>query len=193
MKKIILTASVFLFAAGCGSLRFAPSEKQKQNAWLHNRTMAVSAQSAKAEGTSHELQALTQLGEQQSRAFVSYYGLPEQFPPADTVKDILAESNFKLAVDANLESSERPDEWEVADSAIDLGIGIFALFGGVYGTQLVRFLKNAKTKTQALKEIIAGNELFKKQNESASAAFKQAQSGQSPQTRQIVTEMKVGS
>ena len=190
MKKIILTASVFLFAAGCGTLRFAPGEVQKQNAWLHNRTMAVTAAGAKTEGTSEELRALTQLGEQQSRAFVSYYGLPEEFPPADTADDILAEANFKLAGDAIQEGSERPDEWQVADAAIDLGIGIFALFGGVYGAQAVRFLRNAKTKTQALKEIIAGNELFKKQNESAETAFKQAQSGQSPQTRQIVTEMK---
>ena len=28
--------------AGCDSLRFAPSETQKQNAWLHNRTAVIS-------------------------------------------------------------------------------------------------------------------------------------------------------
>lgn len=117
--------------------------------------------------------------------------LPEELPPAETVEDILAESNIKIAEEATQEGLERPDEWEVADSAIDLGIGIFALLGGVYGTQTVRFLKNAKTKTQALKEIISGNELFKQQNESSVSAFKQAHASQSPQTRQVVTEMKV--
>ncbi len=191
MKKIILTVIILMLFAGCDSLRFAPSQVQKQNAWLHNRTMAITAASAKEEGVSEKIQSLTQLGEKQSRAFVSYYGLPEELPPAETVEDILAESNIKIAEEATQEGLERPDEWEVADSAIDLGIGIFALLGGVYGTQTVRFLKNAKTKTQALKEIISGNELFKKQNESSVSAFKQAHASQSPQTRQIVTEMKV--
>lgn len=190
MKKIILTACILLVISGCDSLRFAPSQVMKQNAWLHNRTMAITAASAKDEGGSEKIQALAQLGEKQSRAFVSYYGLPEELPPADTAEEILAESNFKIAEAATQEGLGRPDEWEVADSAIDLGIGIFALLGGVYGTQIISFLKNAKTKTQALKEIISGNELFKQQNESSVTAFKQAHADQSTQTRQIVTEMK---
>ena len=157
---------------------------------IDNRTLAIAAQEAGNEGTSEQLQALTQLGEKQSRAFVSFYGLPEEFPAADTAQEILTESNFKIAEAAIQESSERPDEWQVADAAIDLGIGIFALFGGVYGTRAAGFLKNAKTKKQALKEIISGNELFKKQNGSSVEAFKQAHANQSLQTRQIVTEMK---
>jgi hypothetical protein len=192
MKKIILTASILFFIAGCETLRFAPSQIQKQNAWLHNRTMQVTSKEARAEGASQKLQVLTQLGESQSRAFVSYYGLPEEFPPADTAEDILSESNIEIFDAALQESSERPDGWQVADSAIDLGIGIFALLGGVYGTQAARFLKNAKTKSKALKEIIEGNELFKQQNESSVSAFKQAQASQSPQTRRIVAELKAG-
>jgi hypothetical protein len=42
-----------------------------------------------------------------------------------------------------------------------------------------------------LQEIIAGNELFKKQNEVQASAFKQAHQTQSAATRQIVAEMKV--
>ena len=47
MKKVKKIAGYFctyvliacaLTCAGCESLRFAPSEAQKQNAWLHNRT-----------------------------------------------------------------------------------------------------------------------------------------------------------
>jgi hypothetical protein len=41
-----------------------------------------------------------------------------------------------------------------------------------------------------LQEVIAGNELFKKKNESSAAAFKQAHSSQSPHTRQIVAQAK---
>jgi len=190
MKKIIFIASVLILVAGCDSLRFAPSQVQKQNAWLHNRTAAVTAETARTEGASEKLQALTQLGQLQSRAFVSYYGLPKEFLPADTAEDILSQTNFNLADSAVRQGAERPQAWQAADAALDLGIGICALLGGVYGTQAVRFLKTAKSKSQALREIITGNELFKQQNATSAVAFKQAHSKQSPQTRRIVTEMK---
>lgn len=189
LKGTALTLLCLLFA-GCDSLRFAPSDVQKQNAWLHNRTAMMAAQTAKAESTSEQLQALTQLSEVQSRAFVSHYGLPKEFPQAETAEDVLAESNWQLAHTALQQGAKRPDAWEIADSMLELGIGICALLGGVYGTRAVGFLRQARTKTKALQEIITGNELFKKQNESYVSAFKQAHQNQSPQTRQIVTQMK---
>ena len=76
------------------------------------------------------------------------------------------------------------------DNAFELAIGICALLGGVYGTRAVRFLKQARKKSQALQEIIAGNELFKKEHKAYAGEFKQAHKEQSPQTRQIVAEMK---
>ena len=88
------------------------------------------------------------------------------------------------------ESAERPDAWQLADSAFELAIGVCALLGGVYGTRAVKFLKDARAKSKALKEIIEGNELFKKQNESYASTFKEAHKDQSPQTRQIVAQMK---
>jgi hypothetical protein len=187
---VFISAYTSLLLAGCESLRFAPTEAQKQNAWLHNRTAIVTAETARAEDTSPKLQALTQLGEVQSRAFSTHYGLPKEFPQAETAEDILAESNFQLASTALQESAGRPDPWQVADSMLEMGIGICALLGGVYGTRAVRFLKDARGKSEALKEIIAGNEIFKKQNQSQTAAFKQAHQSQSPQTRQLVAAMK---
>ena len=81
MKKV-LTILIFMpwvlvcfLTAGCESLRFAPSQSQKQNAWLHNRTAIVAAETAGSESVSEKLQALTQLSELQSRAFTSYFGL----------------------------------------------------------------------------------------------------------------------
>jgi len=199
MKKILrkrLQCFVFylftfaLLLAGCDSLRFAPSERQKQNAWLHNRTAMMAAQTARAEQTSENLQALTELSELQSQAFTSYFGLPKEFPQAASAEQILAESNWQLAQESLQQSSERPDAWQVADSAMELGIGICALLGGVYGTRAVGFLKEARTKSKALQEIISGNELFKKTSPSQAAAFKDAHRSQSTQTRQIVAEMK---
>jgi len=187
---VFTCVSMALLFAGCDSLRFAPNEAQKQNAWLHNRTAIISAETARAEETSEKLQALTRLGEMQSRAFTSYCGLPKEFPQAETAEDLLIESNWQLAQTALKSGAQRPDAWEVADSAMELGIGICALLGGVYGTRAVRFLREAKTKSKALQEIIAGNELFKKQNQNQAAAFKQAHNSQSPDTRQIVARLK---
>jgi hypothetical protein len=175
---------------GCDSLRFAPDEVQKQNAWLHNRTALVTAETARAEGASEKLQALTKLGEVQSRAFGTYCGLPKEFPQAETADDILSESNYHLAQTALGAAAERPETWQVADSALDFGVGICALLGGVYCTRAVRFLREARTKSQALQEIIAGNELFKRENQAQAAVFKLAHSSQSPQTRQIVARAK---
>lgn len=194
MRKILMMLILSSFiASGCKSLRFAPTEAQKQNAWLHNRTATVAAETAKSEDASETLQALTRLSESQSRAFTSYFGLPKEFPQADTAGDILAESNWQLARTAWRQSAQRPDGWQLADNVLEVAIGISALLGGVYGTRAVRFLREARAKSQALREIITGNELFKQQNESSVAAFKQAQKDQSPQTRQIVAETKANS
>jgi hypothetical protein len=176
--------------AGCGNLRFCPGQAQKQNAWLHNRTAQMAADVAHTEDTSSQLQGLTKLCEVQSRAFTADYGLPAEFPPADTVDAILAESNQKLAGLALSEARQRPDVWDVADGAIDLGIGIAALFGGVYGVKVTRFLKEARVKSKALREIISGNELFKRQHADSAPAFKEAHRNQSPQTRQLVAQAK---
>lgn len=191
MRQVLATLIVpCFFLCGCDSLRFAPGEAQKQNAWLHNRTATIAADTARDEAGSEKLQALTKLSQLQSRAVTSHYGLPKEFPQADTAGDILAESSWQLARTALSESAERPDAWQVADNALELAIGICALLGGVYGTRAVRFLKQARTKSKALQEIIAGNELFKKQNQAQASEFKEAHKAQSPQTRQIVAEMK---
>ncbi len=196
VKRFVLwlgLVPLFTFAfllAGCDSLRFAPTEVQKQNAWLHNRTAIIAAEAAKTENTSEKLQALTQLNELQSRAFNSYYGLPKEFPQADSAEEILSQSNWQLTQKALQQGADRPDAWQVADSVLELGIGICALLGGVYGTRAVRFLGETRTKSKALQEIITGNELFKKQNQSQTAAFKEAHKSQSSQTRQIVAQMK---
>ena len=114
---------------------------------------------------------------------------------------VLAESNRQLATEAVEDSKARPNAWDVADAGMELGIGIFAILGGVYGTKGAKFLKDARAKSKALKEIIAGNELFKIANKNLqmalkdttiAEAFKQAHGTQSLETRQIVTQVKAG-
>ena len=76
MRYGLIIAAASLLLAGCEAIRFAPSEEQKQNAWVHNRTAAIAAQTAKEEYASGKLQALTDLSRTQSKAFVAYCGLP---------------------------------------------------------------------------------------------------------------------
>jgi len=189
-KKLVILIVSCLLLTGCETVRFAPDEAQKQNAWLHNRTTMAAAERARRENTSEQLRALTSQSEIQSRAFTSYYGLPKQFPQAETVEDILSQSNSQLTKTALFESTDRPDVWQLADSGLELAIGVTALLGGVYGTRAVRFLQQAKGKSKALQEIIKGNELFKKDHKDQADAFKQAHNSQSPQTRQLVAELK---
>jgi hypothetical protein len=185
-----IVAVGMLFCAGCAGLRFGPSEAQKQNAWVHNRTAAIASQTAQAEQSSEKLQELTKLSETQSQAFVAYYGLPEELPKADTVNDVLSESNKQLAATAIKESGQRPNAWDIADSTMELGIAIAGLFGGAGAIRVMSFLQQAKAKSNALKEIVLANEIFKKTNPNATEAFKDAQRNQSPLTKQIVAECK---
>ncbi len=191
MSKVsLVSVMAVLLLAGCGTLRFAPGEAQKQNAWLHSQTARMAADVARVEDASGQLQGLTKLCEVQSRAFTADYGLPDEFPAADTVEAVLAESNQQLARSALSAALRRPDAWDVADGVMELGIGIAALFGGVYGARAARFIKEARAKSKALREIIEGNELFKSEHTDSAQAFKQAHKDQSAQTRQLVAQMK---
>lgn len=191
LSAIALTlAFTFIFIAGCESLRFAPSENQKKNAYLHERTTMFAAQQAKDESASAQLQALTELSHLQSGSYTAYFGLPAELPQVYSAQDVLAQSNYEIANASLAESAQRPDPWDTADALLDLGIGLSAILGGVYGTKAVKFLQDARAKSQALKEVVQNNELFKSQNPASADAFKQAQQNQSPETKTLVTELK---
>ena len=181
MKKLsilIITILCALILSGCQEpLRFAPSEPMKQGAELTHEL----AKKINNEGTEPNSQA-SQKMVQGTQIALSYMGRPK-VPPDPEQFDTITSL-------AQIDAEKRPDPWDVADSMLELGIGICALFGGVYGTKAVGLLKQAKTKSKALKEIIAGNEVFKKQNASTATAFKQAHQSQSKETRKIVAEMK---
>ena len=191
MKRYFLaTCTLVIALSGCDSLRFAPTEEQKQNAWLHNRTAQLAADTASREDTSDSLKGLTQLCHSQSVSFTADYGLPKKLPQASTEEQILSETNWLLAKEATAQSARRPDIWQMTDGAIEMAIGIAGLLGGVYGLKISRFLNQAKVKSRALREVIEGNELFKHQNSQMAEEFKAAHKSQSSQTRQLVVEMK---
>jgi hypothetical protein len=59
-----------------------------------------------------------------------------------------------------------------------------------YAVRIIKFLRDAKAKSNALKEIVLANEIFKKTNPDSAEVFKDAQRNQSPLTRQLVAELK---
>lgn len=181
---LIAFTVAFLFAAGCAdSIRFAPTEPQKQLAELTD----VLATKINTEGTEPFSPASQKLSEG-TRAAMLYMGRPAE--PPDPAK-------FEtIAAQASEDAVQRPDVWTMADSALELGIGVSALLGGVYGTKAVKYLKTAQQKSAALKEIVTGNELFKQKTPANSPVlmdFKTAQNEkQSANTKKIVSETKIG-
>ncbi len=187
-----LLVMVAVFGGGCESLRFAPGEVQKENAYLHHRTAQMAADEARRAEVSPQLAGLTSLCELQSRAFMADYGLPEELPAAETIGDVLAESSRGIAAAALSRSSKRPDVWDVTDGLLEVGFAVAGILGGAYGIRVGQFFKRAREKSNALSEIIEGNELLKQTSTEAAAAFKTAHKTQSPKTRQLVTELKNG-
>ena len=116
--------------------------------------------------------------------------MPKVLPDAYSVEEVLTEANFQLAGVALEDASARPDAWELADSAMELGIAVAGLVGGAYGIRFASYLKQARDKSKALQEIAENNEFLKQTSGEVSAAFKKAQSRQSSQTKQIVAGIK---
>ena len=189
MRHSLMTGMLIVFFSGCGSVQLAPTEAQKQNAWAHHRTCQLTQQTAHNENVSPTLTGLAALAAQQSEAFVLDYGLPSERPAMETVEAVLAQAPA-IAQQAAVDAQRRPDAWVLTDAAMELGIGVAGLLGGVYGLRIATFLKQAKDKSRALKEIIEGNELFKQLCPTAETDFKQAHANQSAVTRTLVTEMK---
>lgn len=193
MKKT-LTLNLFLLIvillAGCESIRLAPDEIQKQNTYIHGRTTELTAELAKIENTSDELQRLSKLGAKQSKAFLAYYGLPNTIPKIDSYESLLSDESSVVTEQAIINASKRADPFEIANSTLDLCIGIASLFGGALGVKIITALGAARKNSDALREIVQANELFKQDNPQISSSFKTAQSNQSSETKQIVTKIK---
>lgn len=180
MKTILITALLFVIlvvSSGCqDAIRFAPSEQQKQLAWLTNDL----AKGIESTGTDAGSPAIKKLA-QGTTATALYYGLPKE--PADP-KDFEA-----IATTATEQSMERPDPWEVADNMLLLAGGIATVLGGVGGTKIASGIVKLRAKAKALQEVVVGNELLKTNG----GDFGKAHMGQSVKTRTIVAGIRAQS
>ena len=95
---------------------------------------------------------------------MAYYGWPGELPEASKIDEILSQANEELTDAAREQAMQRPEPWDVADNLLEFGIALAGVVGGVYGAKALNVLQIAKQKSVALREVISGNELFKKQN-----------------------------
>ena len=97
MKKFLwfVVLVILIFSFGCDQFRYAPTEIQKQNAWIHNRTVNMAADKAGMDNASDELKSLTKLSGRQSESFVSYFGVPKEIPSTASIGDVLSDSNYE--------------------------------------------------------------------------------------------------
>jgi hypothetical protein len=195
MKQLTLILFPVLCLCGCEGFRYAATEAQKQNAWLHTQVCAAAAETAVQENASQNVCDLTALSHEQSTAFVADYGLPEAFttgvPRGQAPLDRATLET--VASQAKTDSQRKPDVFELADGLLELGIALAGLAGGAYGLRIAGYLKTAREKSNALREIVAGNERFKQLWPEHADRFKDAQQKQSPATQQLVTQLKAGS
>ena len=188
----IVTLSGMLCLSGCEGFRYAATDAQKENAWLHGQVCGAAANAAVDENASQRLCDLTTLAHEQSTAFVADYGLPKNPLPASRYSPLAGGELREVLSQAKADSLMKPDVFELADGVMELGIALAGLVGGAYGIRIARYLKQAREKSRALKEIVAGNELFKKFWPEQADRFKESHRKQSPETKQIVTQLKAG-
>jgi hypothetical protein len=196
MKKRLLLFLVLsvVCLCGCEGLRYGVSEAQKENALAHRAVCEAAAEQAVREAASEELCGLTELAHEQSGAFVADYGVPRDLSllsePGQAGLD--RAKLYGVADEAIADSVRRPNVWVLADGAMELGIGLAGLIGGVYGLRITGFLKQAREKSKALKEVVEGNELFKQLYPEQAERFKESHSKQSSPTRRLVSSVKAG-
>lgn len=188
-----ITFTVFLiamiviatFAGGCDTLRFAPSESQKQIAYdTFNAAQAVNATGATAGS------AATKKLVNGTAATLTYTGVPDN--------PTIADYDTTLQT-AQADSAKRPTIDDVAntfDGVMELGIGLAGVLGGTLGTKAIKALMLARQKAAALKEVVQGNEQFKTWlettgNTEAVEAFRTAQTKvQEIPTEQVVFQIR---
>ena len=185
----ILVALTFLLA-GCGSLRLAPSESQKQLTFSTHQTARTAADLGLAPGSVAARQMV-----EGTAASLAYAGMPQSPKIADY--DATASA---AAADA-VRRPTADDVFTAAEGGLSLAAELALLFGaggvGLGGKKLIDWIALARQKSEALKEVVQGNELLTQylgeQGKAAElTAFKRAQtSTQSPKTELLVTAERI--
>ena len=126
MKQLLVIGLLaVLCLCGCEGFRYAATEAQRENAWLHSRVCAAAAETAVDESASEALCGLTDLANAQSEAFVMDYGFPQTLPAMNDVVIRLVHiaHQLKHGLLVHIEHSHNPDHFLVMGS-----LGLFKEF-----------------------------------------------------------------
>ncbi len=183
---LCLCAVLFLFT-GCESLRFQPSQEQKQIA-LDAYVISCHIVKQGTEPASPEAIRLVS----DTQANLSYIG-----PPANSYGLKGLEDYPATLAKAESDAIKRPDANDIfaaAEQGLSLAAQLAILFGfggvGVGGKKVFDLIAIARQKSKALEEIVKGSQTFL---DSVSADQKQdfkAAQKQSPTTKTLVTQIK---
>ena len=135
--KLLLAFVLLACMSGCGVVQFAPSEVQKENAWLLHETTKAAAGKAVEENVSEELQGLTALSVRQSESVALDYGVPDNVSGGD-IESLLSDRVESIADEALYKSKGSSG---LSDVLMNILIVIVSLFGGAAGTQYVSNLR----------------------------------------------------
>ena len=135
--KIILCFAFLVAMSGCGIVRLAPSEQQKQNAWLLKETTAAAAEIAIEQEADKKLTDLVKLASRQSQAVVLDYGLPEDTPDSG-LDDLLSARTLTIAEEAIYDSNRQSSDSSIISEIIIVLVG---LFSGAAGIQYIGSVK----------------------------------------------------
>lgn len=182
----IFLVAMFAFAVGgCDTLRFAPSEFQKQIALKTHLTARSVAHSGAQPGT----ETTDQLIEGTAVA-LQFTGMPSD----PDIEDYTA--TLDQAADDAARRPEIDDVFDAADEGLGLAAQLAILFGfgggGIGGKKVLEWIAVARNKSKALQEIVQGNEQLKGMLKSANVpdAFGSAHGAQTPATRRLVNEIR---
>jgi hypothetical protein len=148
---ILLSCLIF---SGCGNLRFGPSESQKQLAFTTYKNAAEVAKLG-AEAASPATRQIVE----GTAAALAYTGMPK----APEVED------YPAALEqAQADAVKRPksaDVFDAAEGGLSLAAELAILLGaggaGIGGKKVIDWIALARNKSNALREVVEGNELLK--------------------------------
>ena len=185
---VLLVLSLSL--AGCGGLRFAPSQSQKQLAFATHQAARSAADLGLQPGSEAAKQIVVG-----TAASLAYSGMPQTPEIADY---------DTTAAQAASDAARRPaaqDVFNAAEGGLSLASQLILALGfggaGIGGKKLIDWIALARQKSDAFKEVVQGNELLaqylRDQGKTAELnTFKAAQTSvQSPQTELLVTAERI--
>lgn len=185
MKWILVMAVMVVFCAGCESigLRNTATESQKQVAW-HGH---LSAMAVEKEGTGPHSPAAKKLV-QATQVALTDTGLPKN-PNIVDYETTAAQAQKDAALKPTTEQA-----FQAVEQGLSLAAELAIVFGvggtSIGGLKLAEWIKKARQKSDALKEIVQNNELLKKADAAAYTAMKNAQRNQTEKTKQVVAAVK---